>query len=367
MTWQQELAQNITTAEQLAQYLPLSEEEQCRMDAVIQRYPMSISRYYLSLIDPSDPDDPIRKMSVPSGWEMLTDGSFDTSGEQSNTKMSGLQHKYTQTALLLSTNLCAMYCRHCFRKRLVGLSEEEILTHSAQMIAYIRNHPELSNVLVSGGDSLLNSNRVIEHYLENLITVDHLDFIRFGSRLPVTFPQRIYDDPELLALLHKYNKQKQLYVMTQFNHPNEITPEAKRALNALLDCGVIVNNQAVLLKGINDNADTLALLMRKLTAAGVIPYYVFQCRPVTSVQSQFQVPLEQGWRIIDQAKTQLNGPAKRFRYCMSHPTGKIEILGQLNGELLFKYHQSKYPENQSRIFTLAVDINQCWLEDIPQP
>lgn len=366
MTWQEELKHNITTAAQLAQYLPLTEEEQQRIAAVIERYPMSISRYYLSLINPNDPDDPIRKMAVPSGMEMITtEGSFDTSGEQSNTKMGGLQHKYTQTTLLLSTNLCAMYCRHCFRKRLVGLSEDEIMTQFDQMADYIRSHNELSNVLVSGGDSLLNSNRVIDYYLQNLTAIEHLDFIRFGSRLPVTFPQRIYDDPELLALLKAYNQKKRLYVITQFNHPNEVTPEAQRALDALMDCGIIVSNQTVLLQGINDDPQTMASLMRRLTAAGVIPYYVFQCRPVTSVQTQFQVPLLRGAQIIDQTKALLNGPAKRFRYCMSHVTGKIEILGLLHDDMLFKYHQAKYPQDQARIFTQHLTDNQCWLEEIP--
>ena len=366
-TWQEELAQNITTAQQLAAYLPLSDEETARIAAVVERYPMSISRYYLSLIDPHDPDDPIRKMAVPSGSEMLSGGSFDTSGEQSNTKMGGLQHKYAQTTLLLSTNQCAMYCRHCFRKRLVGLSDEEIMTQFDQMAEYIREHEELSNVLVSGGDSLLNSNRVIDYYLSNLTPIRHLDFIRFGSRLPVTFPQRIYDDPELLAMLKRYNQAKRLYVITQFNHPKELTAESQRALDALLDCGIVVSNQTVLLKGVNDDPAVLSSLMRGLTKCGVAPYYVFQCRPVTSVQSQFQVPLIQGVGIIDEARTQLGGPAKRFRYCLSHPTGKIEILGQLGEEMLFKYHQSKYVENQNRIFTLPVAPDQCWLDEIPKP
>ena len=236
-----------------------------------------------------------------------------------------------------------------------------------QMADYIREHAELNNVLVSGGDSLLNSNRVIDYYLQHLTAMEHLDFIRFGSRLPVTFPQRIYDDPELLAMLKAYNEKKRLYVITQFNHPNEVTAEAQRALDALLNCGIIVSNQTVLLQGVNDDPQTLATLMRHLTSAGVIPYYVFQCRPVTSVQTQFQVPLLRGSEIIDQAKALLNGPAKRFRYCMSHVTGKIEILGRLGDEMLFKYHQAKYPQDQARIFTQAVTDDQCWLDDIAQP
>lgn len=365
MNWQQEYAQNITTAKELAEYLPLDKEEISRISQVISRYPMSISRYYLSLIDPANKDDPIRKMAVPSGMELdFDDGSFDTSGEGDNTVIDGLQHKYRQTTLLLSTNLCAMYCRHCFRKRLVGLSDEEIMKHFDQMVGYIKNHHEVNNVLITGGDALLNSNRVLEYYLKTLVQFEHIDFIRFGSRLPVTFPMRVSQDDELLALLKHYNQQKRLYVITQFNHPNEITPQAKAAVDALLDCGIIVSNQTVLLKGVNDNSDTLAKLMSSLSRIGVIPYYVFQCRPVTSVKNLFQVPLKQGAVVIDETRSKLNGLAKRFRYAMSHPTGKIEILGQLGEETLFKYHQAKYPEDNNRIFTLPLADDVCWLDEI---
>lgn len=367
MTWQEEFKKNITTVDELARYLPLTEEERKRIATVIDWYPMSITRYYLSLIDPNDLDDPIRKMAVPSGWEMIkTEGSLDTSGEQSNTKMAGLQHKYPQTSLLLSTNLCAMYCRHCFRKRLVGLSDHEVMTQFDQMADYIREHVELNNILVSGGDSFLNSNSVIDYYLKSLTAIDHLDFIRFGTRLPVVFPQRIYTDTNLLSLLKAYNQKKQIYVVTQFNHPNEVTDEAQRAIDALLDCGIIVNNQTVLLKGVNDNPQTMAALMRKLTAVGVIPYYVFQCRPVTSVQSQFQVPLLRGIQIIDETKAMLNGMAKRFRFTMSHVSGKIEIVGHFANDVLFKYHQAKDPKDQARIFMEHIEETQCWLEEIPQ-
>ncbi len=365
MNWQQEYAQNITTAEALATYLPLSADEIIRIDEVIKRYPMSISRYYLSLIDPKDPNDPIRKMAVPSGHELLEDdGSFDTSGEGDNTVLDGLQHKYRQTALLLSTNLCAMYCRHCFRKRLVGLADEEIMKQFDHMVDYIATHQEVSNVLITGGDALLNSNRVLEYYLKTLVQFDHLDFIRFGSRLPVTFPMRISEDEELLALLKKYSQQKTIYVVTQFNHPNELTDHARKAIKALLDCHIIVSNQTVLLKGVNDDSDVLSSLMRGLTSMGVIPYYVFQCRPVTGVKDSFQIPLKQGAAIVDSAKSQLNGLAKRFRYVMSHPTGKIEILGQLQDEMLFKYHQAKYPTDQSRIFMQSLSDDDCWLGEI---
>lgn len=154
----------ITTAAQLAEKLPMTAEELAAVQSVADRYPMCITPYYLGLIDPNAPDDPIRKMAVPAPIEEEEGGSFDTSGEQSNTRVPGLQHKYLQTAMVLTTNRCAMYCRHCFRKRLVGLTDEEIAANFERVTGYIREHEEITNVLLSGGDSFLNSNETIARY-----------------------------------------------------------------------------------------------------------------------------------------------------------------------------------------------------------
>ena len=216
--------------------------------------------------------------------------------------------------------------------------------------------------MISGGDSFLNNNQVIAYYLKELSVVDHLDFIRFGTRIPVTLPSRITEDPELLEILQEYGQKKTIYVTTQFNHAKELTPKAIASIDALLKAGVIVNNQTVLLRGINDDPDTLADLFNSLIRNRVIPYYIFQCRPVTHVKTQFQVPLAEGVQIVDQAKAKCNGFSKRIRYAMSHETGKIEILGMLNDkEMLFKYHQAKDPKNNSRIFTVALENGQAWL------
>lgn len=240
---------------------------------------MRISPYYLSLIDWNDPDDPIRKMAVPSDEEMNLEGFYDTSGEAENTKMHGLQHKYSETALILATNRCAMYCRHCFRKRLVGLPSEEILRHFEEAAEYISEHEEINNVLISGGDPLVLKNEIIERFLEKLEKIDHISFIRIGSRVPVTLPTRL-SDPKLQAIFRKYSRSdKRLHVVTQFNHPREITSQSIRAVNNLLKAGVLISNQTVLLRGVNDSPHTLASLMNKLVSIGVTPYYVFQCRP----------------------------------------------------------------------------------------
>ena len=348
--------------------LGLNEADSAQMARILAQFPMSVPRYYLSLINWDDENDPIRKMCIPSVRETDLSGSFDTSGEASNTVVVGMQHKYHATALILSTNRCAMYCRHCFRKRLVGLSDAEIASHLDEMIAYIKEHKEISNVLVSGGDAFLNDNEVIEEYLSRLCEIDHLDMIRFGTRVPVSFPQRVTSDPDLIALLKKYNEKKQLFVITHFNHPNEITPESTAAVHAILSAGIPIRNQTVLLHGVNDDSEVLGTLLRLLIRIGVIPYYVFQCRPVSGVKNQFSVPFLRGIQVVEGAKRMQNGQGKSLRYALSHPTGKIEILGTVGGNrMLFKYHQAKYDKDAGRMFTMDLDENQTWLgDDIPQ-
>ena len=357
------LENSIFTLEQLESCVGLSPEEKEKIEQIIKIHPMRISPYYLSLIDWSDPHDPIRKMAVPSFEELNLEGFYDTSGEAENTKMPGLQHKYSETALILATNRCAMYCRHCFRKRLVGLPSEEIVKRFEDAVEYIKQHEEINNVLVSGGDPLVLKNEIIESFLEALTKIEHLSFIRFGSRTPVTLPNRL-NDPKLLDILKRYSQiDRRLYVVTQFNHPREITPQSIRAVNNLVKAGVLLSNQTVLLRGVNDNHDTLATLMNQLVSIGVSPYYVFQCRPVKRVKHHFQVPFCEGVQIVEKAKANCNGHSKRFKYVMSHITGKIEILGIMKGEIYFKYHEAKKRENLGIMFKRPVDENSGWLDD----
>lgn len=359
-----ELENCICSLEQLENYLePLSHEEKEKLRQVIQVHPMRISKYYLSLIDWADPHDPLRKIVVPSLEELSLEGSYDTSGEAENTKMPGLQHKYAETALILATNRCATYCRHCFRKRLVGLPTEEIVKRFEDAAEYILKHEEINNVLISGGDPLVLSNDVLETFLEMLSKIDHLSFIRFGSKTPVNLPKRL-NDPELLALFRKYSRNdRRLYVVTQFNHPREITPQSIRAVSNLINAGVLLSNQTVLLRGVNDNPATLAALMNGLVSIGVTPYYVFQCRPVKRVKGHFQVPICEGVRIVEKAKEECNGHSKRFKYVMSHKTGKVEILGIIDDEVYFKYHEAKNRQNMGIMFRRRVNEKAGWLDD----
>lgn len=360
--WQSLLANGYRNVESLQEIFSFSEKETAQLKVIQEQYPVFINSYYMSLIDLSDPNDPIRKMSIPSVNELNRTGSFDTSGEQNNTILPGLQHKYRDTVLILSTNQCAMYCRHCFRKRLVGLTEDEICSHIGELAAYVREHTEVSNALISGGDAFMNSNETIAHYLSEFCTIPHLDFIRFGTRTPVVLPQRITSDDELVDILGKYSAMKKIYVVTQFNHPNEITPESALAVDTLLKIGIPVRNQTVLLKGINDDSRVLGQLLKKLTSIGVLPYYIFQCRPVTGVMNHFQVPLRQGYETVQKAMQMQNGQGKSCRFMMSHVTGKIEILGRLDDEkMLFKYHRAKNAEDSGRIFAQEIAEDQCWL------
>jgi len=365
ITWKDELKKNICTIAQLKEYIDLTRKQEIQLQSVIDIHPMYITRYYISLIDRNNPDDPIRKIAVPSTEELDVSGDYDTSGELENTKMSGFQHKYNQTALILSTNRCATYCRHCFRKRLVGLPTKEILHRFNDVVKYIKEHKEINNVLISGGDPFALPTKIIEKFLKNLSCIPHLDFIRFGTRVPVTFPDRILKDQELLALLENYSsKYKRIYIVTQFNHSKEITEKSISAVDKLIGSGIIVNNQTVLLKGVNDNSQVIAELQSKLVSIGVNPYYVFQCRPVKRVKHHFQVPLYKGYEIVENAKKKLNGHSKRFKYVMSHKTGKIEIVGIMDEYIYFKYNQAKNPENIGRFFRKKLNKTAGWLDEL---
>ena len=365
--WQDELANSVTTLEELKEYIDLTAEEEEKLQEVIDLHPMSIPRYYLSLIDPKDPDDPIRKMAIPSVNELDVTGCYDTSGEKANTKLPGLQHKYKNTVLLLSANVCSMYCRHCFRKRMVGLTNDEVMNRFNEAYEYIGAHPEVNNVLISGGDSLILPTQVIAHLLEKLTRLPHLDYIRFGTRMVLAYPDRILKDDELLEVFHAYSKKdRRIFLSTQFNHPREITEQSTEAVSRIIESGVIVNNQTVLLRGVNDTPEILADLQKNLVRIGINPYYVFQCRPVKRVKSHFQVPLAEGCRIVDEARGMLDGVSKRFRYTMSHEKGKIEILGVIGDEMFFKHQQAKDPDDASRFFKRKLDESAGWLDELQE-
>ncbi|HHO76255.1 MAG TPA: KamA family radical SAM protein [Deltaproteobacteria bacterium] len=364
MSWENQLKNSVRTINDISSYISIPLKERKRLRSIIERHPVCIPEYYMSLINKDDPNDPIRAMSVPSLDELNLMGSYDTSGEKDNTKMPGVQHKYAQTALILSTNRCAMYCRHCFRKRLVGLSNHELLQRFDEAAEYVKQHREINNVLISGGDPLVLPTAVIAQFLEILSDIDHLSFIRFGTRIPVTLPDRIIEDDDLVGLFSKHClASRRLFFVTQFNHPREITDKANEAVDLLIRSGIIISNQTVLLKGVNDDPECLADLQNSLVSIGINPYYVFQCRPVKRVMHHFQVPLHRAYTIVEKAKTMLNGHGKRFKYIMSHKKGKIEIVGKKDDELFFKFHQARNPKNMGRFFSRRINPHAGWLTD----
>ncbi len=367
MSWQDELKRSICTVADLEGYIPMGAARSKQLRHIIELHPMRITQYYASLIDWSNPDDPLMRMAVPSAEELDLSGSYDTSGESLSTKMPGLQHKYAQTALILTTNRCALYCRHCFRKRLVGLPTEEILQRFSDAARYIERHREIDNVLLSGGDPLILPTRLIGRFLERLSQIYHLNFVRIGSRVPVTFPSRILTDAELISVLRGHsNKLKHLYLVSHLNHLREITPQSTLAFARLLGAGLIVINQTILLKGVNDDPSVLAELNKGMVRIGVNPYYIFQCRPVKRVKRHFQVPLKRGYDIVERTKAMLDGPSKRFRYIMSHKSGKIEIVGVMGDEIYLKYHQARNPKDLGKFFKRKLTADAGWLDDLPK-
>jgi len=232
------------------------------------------------------------------------------------------------------------------------------------LLTYIKEHKQITNTLISGGDSFLSDNEVIEQYLKEFTEIDHLDFIRFGTRTPVVFPQRITEDEELQNILKKYAKRKAIYIVTHFNHPREFTDQSAEAIKVLKECGLTIKNQTVLLKGVNDYPETLSEVLKNLTRWGVSPYYIFQCRPVKGAKDLFQVPIKQGIEIINQVNKLQDGLGKSYKYAMSHEIGKIEIVGNLDEKsTIFKYHQAKNIEDTGKVFLRELGENECWLEN----
>lgn len=355
-----EIVNQIESLEGIEQ-LCIDECEKELFQNIEKQLPIRITSHYLKQIDWTNLDDPIRKICIPTIRELDTAGSLDTSGERSYTVCNGLQHKYRETALVLFTNECATYCRYCFRRRFVGTNKEEVMYDEGRVINYIVNHPEINNVLVSGGDPLTSETRRLIGFTKRLCNISSLNYIRIGTKMPIVYPKRVLDDTEFLEGLKKCSLKKQIIMVLQCNHVRELSEDTQKSISELQKAGVILRSQTVLLKGVNNKASTLVELFNKLTAIGVIPYYVFQCRPVKGICEEFQVSLIEGNRIINEAKASLNGMAKNFKYCMSMIEGKIEIIGILDNKMIFRYHEAPIDKNVGKVFLKEIEQNQCWL------
>jgi len=291
----------ICDVEHLGRALPLSPEEREEISRVLLRYPMRITPYYLSLIeDPQDPSDPVRLQVVPRAGELEEPGEEDPLDEGRDSPVPGLTHRYPDRVLLVTTAFCPTFCRHCTRKRIWGCWEE---SDPEEWFRYIKAHPEVRDVLVSGGSPLSLPIERLEDILKRLWEIPHVEVIRIGTREPATLPQRLFD-PELLEVLDRYSRK--LWAIAQFNHPREVTPEARDAVWNLLRLGIPVQNQTVLLKGVNDSLPVMRELMRRLLAAKVRPYYLLHGDPVRGAM-HFRTGLARGIEIVEGLRGHISG------------------------------------------------------------
>ena len=350
----------VTKIEQLEK---LSEKELVELKKVTDRFSFRSNDYYLSLIDWADPDDPIRRIIIPHIEELDEWGRLDPSDEKNYTIMPGLQHKYHSVAVFLVTNKCEGVCRYCFRKRLFIESETEYLRDWDAAYQYVSEHPEVTNVLLTGGDALTLTTLKLEDIFARLREIAHVQIIRVGTRILSYNPYRIIDDPALLKAIKKYSTdEKKIYVMTHFVHPRELTDVAVEGINLLQGAGAKLANQTPLVRGLNDDPKVLAELLDKLSFIGAIPYYIFQCRPALGNKA-YTVPIEEGYEIVEQAKAKVSGLAKRVRYVMSHSSGKIEIVGKTEGFVYFKYHRAFRDEDSGCFMVFKSNPNACWFDD----
>jgi len=330
----------------------------------ITRY--QVTRFYTEQIKKSGYYEQLKHIVEPSLKEFESPGALDTSGEHDSTVVPGLQHKYAQTGLLLVTDRCASYCRYCFRKRLVGNDTDEVAVDYARVAEYMRQHPEMNNVLLSGGDPFTLNTHKLNRILDHLLSVPNLTSIRFGTKAIAFYPPR-FADPELPAFFERILAAgKTPVIVGHFDHVGEISEEAERNIRKLRGVGVQFLNQSVLLANVNDDPAILADTFARCHAIGSRPYYLFQGRPVKAA-SHFQVPLRRGVEIVRGINQRLSGIQKTFKFIMSHYTGKIEILDLADDNRLYmRYHQCRTPEKIGKIFSRPYVEGACWLDDLPE-
>jgi lysine 2,3-aminomutase len=340
--WKWHFRNRITTVEELSRLISLTAEEQAQLKLVTAKYPLAITPHYLSLIDLDDPCDPIRRQSVPCIDELTMGrlGSEDPLEEKRDSVVPGLVHRYPDRVLMVLTDICPMLCRHCTRKREWHhggwvRSNSEVET----MLDYIRHNKNVRDVIISGGDPLTLSTQRLESILAKIRQIEHVEIIRIGTRFPVVLPQRV--DDELCDMLSKYGP---IWLNTHFNHYREITPESAQACDRLVRAGIPVNNQTVLLRGVNDSVETQLKLCQGLLKIKVRPYYLFQCDEVQGTE-HLRTPVETGIKIIEGLRGHTSGLAiPAFVIDLPDGGGKVPlqpdyVLAKTGAEMIIRNYQ----------------------------
>ncbi|MDD5037851.1 MAG: KamA family radical SAM protein [Dehalococcoidales bacterium] len=361
--WRWQFGNRITTVEELAKYIPLSAKEQAWLKLVTIKYPLSLTPHYLSLINFDDPNDPIRKQAVPSFQEIALSGFGveDPLEEHRDSVVPGLVHRYPDRVLMVLTDICPMLCRHCTRKREWRHGGWVRTPDQIEaMLDYIRKNKNIRDVILSGGDALTLSTHRLEQVISGVRQIEHVEIIRIGTRFPVVLPQRI--DDELCAMLSKYGP---IWLNTHFNHPNEISPESARACDKLLRSGVPVNNQTVLLKGVNDTVETQMKLCHGLLKIKVRPYYLFQCDDVQGTE-HFHTPVGTGIKIMEGMRGHTSGLAiPTFVIDLPGGGGKVPllpnyVLSQTEDELVVRNYEGHifHYRNPSALTPSSAKVNR---------
>ncbi|VEH38763.1 L-lysine 2,3-aminomutase [Fusobacterium varium] len=296
----------IESLEDLKKYITLSAEEEEGVKKTLETLRMAITPYYFSLMDINDPNCPVRKQAIPSIKEIHKAEAdlLDPLHEDEDSPVPGLTHRYPDRVLLLITDMCSMYCRHCTRRRFAGANDDAMpMDRIDKAIEYIAKTPQVRDVLLSGGDALLVSDETLEYIISKLRAIPHVEIVRIGSRTPVVLPQRI--TPELVEMLKKYHP---IWLNTHFNHPKEVTPESKKACELMANAGIPLGNQSVLLRGINDCVHVMKRLVHDLVKMRVRPYYIYQCDLSMGLE-HFRTPVSKGIEIIEGLRGHTSGYA----------------------------------------------------------
>ncbi len=304
--WHWQVKNRIETLDQLKQYISLTEEEEEGVRVALKTLRMAITPYYLSLIDPNNPNDPVRRQAIPTIKEthQAKADLLDPLHEDEDSPVPGITHRYPDRVLFLITDMCSMYCRHCTRRRFAGQKDANVGTDLIQQgIDYIARTPQVRDVLLSGGDCLMVSDEMLESIIKRLRAIPHVEIIRMGSRTPVVCPMRITD--KLVNMIKQYHP---IWLNTHFNHPNEITPEAAEACAKLANAGVPLGNQSVLLRGVNDDARVMKKLVQKLVQIRVRPYYIYQCDLSMGLE-HFRTTVSKGIEIMENLRGHTSGYA----------------------------------------------------------